>query len=81
MGRNFKDIGYGYQWWSARAGAHNFNLAWGHGGQQIVLVDEFDLVIVVKADPLYGEHGDKPWKYEKENLNLVADFIASLPAE
>lgn len=32
VGRNFNDIGYGYQWWSARAGDHHFNhfnLAWG----------------------------------------------------
>ena len=81
VGRNFKDIGYGYQWWSAKAGDHHFSLAWGHGGQQIVLVDELDMVIVVKADPLFAQHGDAPWRHEKANLNLVADFIASLPSE
>jgi len=32
------------------------------------------MVIVVTADPLYGQHGDRPWKHEKANLNLVADF-------
>jgi hypothetical protein len=37
------------------------------------------MVIVVVADPLVGEHGDRPWKMEKANLNLGADFIASLP--
>ena len=81
VGRNFNDIGYGYQWWSTRAGDHHYNLAWGHGGQQIVLLDEFNMVIVVKADPLFGQHGDGPWKHEKANLNLVADFIASLPGD
>jgi len=81
VGRNFNDIGYGYQWWSAQAGDHHYNLAWGHGGQQIALLDELYMVIVVKADPLRGQHGDGPWKLEKENLNLVADFIASLPSE
>ena len=30
VGKNFKDVGYGYQWWSARAGDHHFDLAWGH---------------------------------------------------
>jgi CubicO group peptidase (beta-lactamase class C family) len=40
VGRYFRDIGYGYQWWSARAGKHHINLAWGHGGQLIVLVKE-----------------------------------------
>jgi hypothetical protein len=34
---------------------------------------------VVTADPLFGQHGGGPWKYEKQNLNLVADFIAGLP--
>jgi CubicO group peptidase (beta-lactamase class C family) len=79
VGGHFKDIGYGYQWWSVRAGDHHYNLAWGHGGQQIAVVDELDLVVVVKADPLFGQHGGGPWKQEKANLNLVADFIASLP--
>ncbi|MCG8353587.1 MAG: beta-lactamase family protein [Chloroflexales bacterium] len=81
VGRNFNDIGYGYQWWSARAGDHRFNFAWGHGGQQIVLLDDFDIVIVITADPLFGQHGGGPWKHEKANLNLAANFIASLPSE
>lgn len=81
VGRNFRDIGYGYQWWSVWAGDHRYNLAWGHGGQQIVLLDELNMVIVLTADPLYLQHGDGPWRHEKANLNLVADFIASLPSE
>ncbi len=81
VGRNWRDSGYGYQWWSVRAGDHRYNLAWGHGGQQIALLDELDLVVVATADPLYKQHGDEPWKLEKANLNLVADFIASLPGE
>jgi CubicO group peptidase (beta-lactamase class C family) len=81
IGRNVSDLGYGYQWWSARAGEHSYNMAWGHGGQQIALLDEHNLVVVVKADPLFGEHGDAPWRKEKANLNLVGDFIASLPRD
>ncbi len=82
VGKNFKDIGYGYQWWSARAGDHNYNLAWGHGGQQIAILDELDLVIVVSAHPHFAEHGGDggSWKHEKENVNLVADFIKGLPS-
>jgi len=79
IGRNYQDIGYCYQWWSARAGDHRFNFAWGHGGQQITLVDDLNMVIVVTADPLWGEHGGGPWRKEKANLNLVADFVNSLP--
>ena len=39
------------------------------------------MVVVATADPLWKQHGDEPWKLEKANLNLVADFIASLPSE
>jgi CubicO group peptidase (beta-lactamase class C family) len=80
VGRNWQDNAYGYQWWSIRAGDYRYNLAWGHGGQQIALLDELDMVIVVLVDPLHGQHGDDPWRIEKSNLNLVADFIASLPS-
>ncbi len=82
IGRNFKDIGYGYQWWSARAGDHRFNFAWGHGGNLIALVEDVDMVIIVTADSFYGKDVHfESWKYEKANLNLVADFINSLPSE
>jgi CubicO group peptidase (beta-lactamase class C family) len=81
VGRNWGDPGYGYQWWSIHAGEHRYNLAWGHGGQQIALLEDLNMVIVVTADPLYKQHGDGPWQLEKANLNLVADFVASLPAE
>jgi CubicO group peptidase (beta-lactamase class C family) len=80
-GLSFSDIGYGYQWWSARAGDHHFNLAWGHGGQLIVLVDEFDMVIVTTADPFWQQHDDESWKHELATNNLVGKFINSLPSE
>ena len=79
VGRNWGDNGYGYNWWSIRAGNYRYNLAWGHGGQQIVLLDDLDMMIVLLADPLHLEHGDGPWRIEKSNLNLLADFVASLP--
>ena len=81
VGRNWGDNGYGYQWWSIKAGNYRYNLAWGHGGQQIVLLEDLDMMIILLADPLHLQHGDKPWKIEKANLNLIADFVASLPKE
>lgn len=81
VGRNWSDNGYGYQWWSVQAGNYRYNLAWGHGGQQIALQDDLDMVVIVTVDPLHLQWGDKPWKLEKANLNLVADFVASLPNE
>ncbi len=79
VGDNVAHMGYGYLWWSAQAGEHRYNFAWGHGGQQIALVAGLDMVIVVAADPLVGQHGGGPWSKEKENLNLVGDFISTLP--
>jgi CubicO group peptidase (beta-lactamase class C family) len=81
MSVRFRDMGYGYQWWSARAGEHRFNFAWGHGGQLIVLLDELDMVIVTTADPFFGQHDGQSWAHEKAIMNLVGDFIKSLPKE
>ncbi len=80
-GLSISDIGYGYQWWSARVGEHHFDFAWGHGGQLIVLLDELDMVIVVTSDPFYLQHDDESWKHEKANINLVGEFINTLPSE
>jgi CubicO group peptidase (beta-lactamase class C family) len=77
----FRDIGYGYQWWSADAGKHHVNFAWGHGGQLIVLVDEFDMVIVTTSYPFWLEHDDQSWKHEKAIMTMVSEFVNSLPSE
>ncbi|MCB9423142.1 MAG: serine hydrolase [Ardenticatenaceae bacterium] len=78
---DFHDIGYGYQWWSATAGEHDVNFAWGHGGQLIVLVEDLDMVVVTTSYPFWLEHNDQSWKHEKAIINLVADFITSLPSQ
>jgi CubicO group peptidase (beta-lactamase class C family) len=78
---HFRDIGYGYQWWSANAGEYHVNFAWGHGGQLIVLVDEFDMVIVTTSYPFWLEHNDQSWKHEKAIITMVSEFINSLPSE
>jgi len=76
---HFHEIGYGYQWWSAKAGDYRVNFAWGHGGQLIVLVDELDLVIVTTADSFYGEDAHfNSWKYEKAIIEMAADFVHSI---
>jgi len=81
LGRYFRDVGYGYQWWSARVDDHHLNYAAGHGGNLIVLLDGLDMVIVVTSDPFHGQHDDEAWKYEQANFNLVGAFIKSLPRE
>jgi len=81
VGPNFTWAGYGYQWWALKSGEHHYNAALGHGGQIIALLDEFDIVIVVTGDPFFLEHNANAWKYEKQLMNLMADFVASLPGE
>jgi CubicO group peptidase (beta-lactamase class C family) len=78
---SFRDLGYGYQWWFARAGDHHFNYAAGHGGNYIVLLDELDMVIVTTADPMHGIFGGESWQHEGAINNLVGEFIKSLPKE
>lgn len=81
LGRYFGDVGYGYQWWSAKAGAHPFDFAWGHGGQLIVLLHDLDMVIVTTADPQLGiDPLRQPgWEREVAIINVVGKFIAGLP--
>jgi len=57
------------------------DFAWGHGGQLIVLLDKFDMVIVLTSYPFYLEHNEESWKHELANINLVGKFIKSLPSE
>jgi CubicO group peptidase (beta-lactamase class C family) len=81
VGRYFRDIGYGYQWWSARVGDRKVNYAAGHGGQLIVLLEEHDMIMVVTSDPFLGQHDAQAWQHEQANFNLVGKFISSLPTE
>lgn len=81
IGRYLHEIGYGYLWWSARAGEHRFDFAWGHGGQLIVLLDDLDMVIVTTADPQLelDPVRDTGWQHEQAIINVIGRFIASLP--
>ncbi len=77
-GLYFRELGYGYQWWSATVGNYRFDFAWGHGGQLIILLDELDMVIVTKADPQFMKTGDESWIPEQRIFNLAGRFILSL---
>ena len=79
IGDHVRDLAYGYQWWTVRTGRREYRMAWGHGGQQIALLPDEGMVVVVTADPLERQHGGGPWRRERENLNLVGDFVDSLP--
>lgn len=79
LGRYFRHLGYGYFWWSAEVGEHRFNYAWGHGGNLIVLLPDLDMVIVTTADILPGLEGEESWKKEGAIIDLVGEYISTLP--
>jgi len=81
LGFSFGTLGYGYGWWTASVKEHDFSFAWGHGGQLIVLLDDLDMIIVTTADPFFGQHDGQSWTHEKAIMNLVGEFIQSLPNE
>ena len=76
IGRHVKDMAYGYQWWTVQMGGQECRMAWGHGGQLIVLAEDLDLIVVVTADPFPRRSDGQTWRHEKANINLAADFIA-----
>jgi CubicO group peptidase (beta-lactamase class C family) len=80
-GTFFRDLGYGYQWWSATVGSRRIDFAWGHGGQLIVLLDDLDMIIVVTSKPFYMQHDEESWRHERANFNVVGKFITLLPKE
>ena len=80
-GRYFRNLGYGYQWWSATAGEHRFDYAAGHGGNLIVLLHDLDVIIVTTADPLYELPSEEGAPFEGPIIDMVGRFIASLPTE
>jgi len=77
----FKDLGYGYGWWTASVDGREFSFAWGHGGQLIVLLEDLDMMIVTTADPFFAEHSGNSWSHESAIMNMVGRFISTLPGE
>jgi CubicO group peptidase (beta-lactamase class C family) len=83
IGRYFREVEYGYQWWSAGVGGRRFDFAWGHGGQMIILLHDLGMVLVVTSDPFHRpiREDHEAWKHEQANFNLIGRFIGSLPQE
>lgn len=75
LGTYFRDLGYGYQWWSAQVGDHDIDFAAGHGGQLIILLHDLDMVIVATSYPFFLQHDSESWRHEKSTINLVGKFM------
>lgn len=78
IGNYFRDLGYGYQWWSAAVGDYTFDYGAGHGGQLIILLPKYNMVIAQTSHPFYLVHNDTAWKYELESYDLIGRFILAL---
>lgn len=46
--------GYGYQWWIGRGGEERAMIAWGYGGQYIIVLPTLELVMVSTAENYLG---------------------------
>ena len=47
----------------------------------IVILDELDIVVVTTADPLYDDPAGEGWDRESAIIEVVGEFIASLPGQ
>jgi CubicO group peptidase (beta-lactamase class C family) len=69
------DLGYGYLWWLGKIKGHDIRFALGYAGQFIILIPDFDMVIVVtSAFPFTDEDADAQ---KRAILQLIADRILS----
>ena len=68
----FQELGYGYWWWTARgSNIDKTYLAWGYGGQHIIVVPREKLVIVTSSDANVG------WSVADEQEGEVVELVAS----
>jgi CubicO group peptidase (beta-lactamase class C family) len=71
----FRNIKYGYLWWSADVGNYRVQFAWGHGGNYIVIVPEAEIIVVSTADPFIGNFSQNSWVMEKGIMDVIGEFI------
>lgn len=76
---SFQHINYGYCWLMAVCGDHDVVLAWGHGGQLIVIVEDLNMVVVTTADNLLGDFSPDGWEKESGVMDVAGFFIGSIP--
>lgn len=68
---------YGYGWWLREMAGMLVPLAWGYGGQLIVVVEEYDLVIVATSDSTPGN--DRSGHLRQLYAFMENNILAALP--
>jgi CubicO group peptidase (beta-lactamase class C family) len=77
---NFSALQLGYMnWFSANAGKHYVYFSWGHGGQHIFLLPEYNMIIVTTADYMPGQDSEEDWERQKSITDMVGRYISHLP--
>jgi CubicO group peptidase (beta-lactamase class C family) len=77
---NFSGLNLGYMnWFSARVGRYNIYFSWGHGGQHIFLLPEYNMILVTTADYMPGEDSEKDWEKQKAITDMIGRYISQLP--
>ena len=65
--------GYGYMWWLGKLSGKNVFFALGHGGQYVLCVPDYDLIVAVNSDP-YVDWNTAD-EHERKVLEIIADYI------
>jgi CubicO group peptidase (beta-lactamase class C family) len=70
----FTNLGYGYLWWLGKLNGYTVQFALGYGGQFIILIPEFDMIIVTTCNP-YVANWDIADAHEQWISAIIARYI------
>jgi CubicO group peptidase (beta-lactamase class C family) len=65
--------GYGYMWWLGKVSGKKVFFALGHGGQFVLCVPDYALIVAVNSDPYVD--WDTADEHERKVLEIIADYI------
>ena len=66
---------YGYLWYAGAIGQYEVRMAWGHGGQIILLVPELDMAVVTATDA--NNSFSEGYNQSLQVFRFIADHIVS----
>ena len=68
---------YGYLWWMGQHQGYKYQLAWGHGGQFLLIVPDANLLVVTTAypDPTAYTHWERSQRIINEMLYKVIEAL------
>lgn len=67
------DVGYGYLWWLGKIAGHKVYAAMGYGGQLVVCVPDFNMVVASTAPADQG--GEQAQIQKLKVISLIADYF------